>query len=124
MQWKENLWSEKTASREHYSAERMRLAVLGGESLQEMESWVTTMFSDVSSGLGSAESNAQAGKPFEVNSHPAFPAQYLQNSPHGFRGSYTVWFPPSKNNTNSASHSSYQVSILSTRRNQSTTFLI
>ena len=31
----------------HYSANRMKLVVLGRESLQELESWVQELFSDV-----------------------------------------------------------------------------
>ncbi|CAD7699759.1 unnamed protein product [Ostreobium quekettii] len=49
----------------NYSAERMRLAVLGGEPLDTLEEWVRTMFSVVPSGLGPEQNFASAGFPFE-----------------------------------------------------------
>lgn len=51
--------------RSHYSAERMSLAVLGGESLTQLESWIHELFSSISQGLGKAPSFSEQSFPFE-----------------------------------------------------------
>lgn len=56
------------ADRSQYSAERMCLAVLGGESLDTLESWVRDMFQVVRSGLGPRRDFSSAGFPFAVRS--------------------------------------------------------
>eukprot|EP00210_Caulerpa_lentillifera_P000591 g572.t1 len=49
----------------HYSAERMCLAVLGGETLPELESWIHELFSSIPSGLGPMPSFQDQSFPFQ-----------------------------------------------------------
>jgi nardilysin len=52
--------------RQQYSAERMCLAVLGGEPLDRLQAWVGELFDSVPSGKGPRPSFADAGMPYEV----------------------------------------------------------
>ena len=52
--------------RQHYSAERMCLAVVGGEPLDDLQAWVTDLFSAVPCGRGPRPAFAHAGLPYEV----------------------------------------------------------
>ena len=54
--------------RQHYSAERMSLVVMGGESLEQLEGWVWELFTPVSSGQLQRPTFFGAGMPFEVRS--------------------------------------------------------
>ena len=54
--------------REQYSAERMALAVLGGDSLETLEAWVKELFSHVPSGKGAIPSFEHLERPYEVKS--------------------------------------------------------
>lgn len=49
---------------EQYSAERMTLVVLAGESLDVLDRWVRTVFGSVSGGRGPPSSHAAGGPPF------------------------------------------------------------
>jgi len=51
--------------KEHYSAERMNLVVLGGETIEMMESWVVEKFSKVPSGKGPRPNFSAHGLPFD-----------------------------------------------------------
>ena len=53
--------------REQYSAERMTLAVLGGDSLETLEAWVRDLFSHVPAGKGPKKSFAHLARPYEVS---------------------------------------------------------
>lgn len=44
----------------------MRLVVLGGEPLDQLQQWATQLFSAVPGGRGDPPSFASAGPPFEV----------------------------------------------------------
>ena len=52
--------------RRHYSAERMSLVLLGGESLEELQSWVEAAFSGLPTGKGPRPDFSSAGMPFKV----------------------------------------------------------
>ena len=52
--------------RQHYSAERMSLVVLGGQPLDELQDWVTDLFSSVPSGKGPRPTFFDAGMPYKV----------------------------------------------------------
>ena len=54
--------------RQHYSADRMSLVVMGGESLDQLEGWVRELFTPVSSGQLQRPTFFGAGMPFEVRS--------------------------------------------------------
>ena len=54
------------ACRQHYSADRMSLVVMGGESLDQLEGWVRELFTPVSSGQLQRPTFFGAGMPFEV----------------------------------------------------------
>lgn len=49
-----------------YSAERMSLVVVGGQSLDELQGWVVELFSGVPSGRGGRPTFEGVGRPFEV----------------------------------------------------------
>jgi nardilysin len=51
--------------KEHYSAERMNLVVLGGETLETMENWVVEKFTKVPSGKGPRPNFTAHGVPFD-----------------------------------------------------------
>ena len=53
-------------ARQQYSAERMCLAVLGGEPLDALQGWVANLFARVPSGRGPRPSFAHVGPPYEV----------------------------------------------------------
>ena len=52
--------------RQQYSADRMSLVVLGGESLEQLEGWVRELFTPVTSGQLQRPTFSGAGLPFEV----------------------------------------------------------
>lgn len=52
--------------REQYSAERMALAVLGGDSLETLEAWVKELFSHVPAGKGPKQSFEHLDRPYQV----------------------------------------------------------
>ena len=52
--------------RQQYSAERMSLVVLGGQPLDELQHWVTDLFSSVPSGKGPRPTYFDAGMPYKV----------------------------------------------------------
>jgi hypothetical protein len=52
--------------RQHYSAERMSLVVLGGQSLDELADAVQRLFSAVPFGRGPRPEFSSAGRPFKV----------------------------------------------------------
>lgn len=52
---------------QQYSAERMNLVLLGGETLDELETWVRDEFRGVPGGRGPRPSYADAGFPFQVS---------------------------------------------------------
>ncbi|GMH33878.1 hypothetical protein BSKO_01712 [Bryopsis sp. KO-2023] len=78
-QWgnKKSLWTEPREKgldirselmkhyKNEYGAERMSLVVLGGESLETLETWVKEMFEAVPRGIGPMVDRADAGYPFE-----------------------------------------------------------
>eukprot|EP00884_Botryococcus_braunii_P020235 jgi/Botrbrau1/6896/Bobra.67_3s0015.1 len=49
----------------HYSAERMSLVLLGGESLDTLEAWARELFSAVPAGAGPRPSFSHAGEPYK-----------------------------------------------------------
>ncbi|KAL3144870.1 hypothetical protein ABBQ38_001970 [Trebouxia sp. C0009 RCD-2024] len=51
--------------RQQYSAERMSLVVLGGQPLEELQHWVTDLFSSVPSGKGPRPTYFDAGMPYK-----------------------------------------------------------
>ena len=51
---------------QHYSAERMSLVLLGGESLDTLQAWVQEAFAGLPSGKGPRPSFGAAGMPFKV----------------------------------------------------------
>ncbi|KAG7670534.1 hypothetical protein Ndes2526B_g00294 [Nannochloris sp. 'desiccata'] len=51
--------------KEHYSAERMNLVLLGGETLELMENWVVEKFAKVPSGKGPRPTFGTHGLPFD-----------------------------------------------------------
>ena len=53
--------------RQQYSAERMSLVVLGGQGLDELEQWVTELFSAVPSGKGPRPTFFEAGMPYQAS---------------------------------------------------------
>jgi secreted Zn-dependent insulinase-like peptidase len=57
-------------ARQHYRADRMCLAVLGGEPLDVLQQWVVDLFSAVPSGGGPRPAFSQAGFPYEVPAYP------------------------------------------------------
>jgi nardilysin len=74
---KKSLWDQPRAShvdirseilnhyKSHYSAERMSLVVLGGESLDTLASWVTEIFANLPVGKGPRVTFEGSGGPFE-----------------------------------------------------------
>ena len=57
---------KRDVHRQHYSAERMSLVVLGGQSLDELANTVQRLFSAVPSGRGPRPEFSSAGRPFKV----------------------------------------------------------
>ena len=55
--------------REQYSAERMTLVVLGGQTLEQLQQWVEDLFSAVPSGRGLQPTYFDAGMPYQVTHH-------------------------------------------------------
>ena len=52
--------------RNHYSAERMVLVLLGGEPLETLEQWVKELFLAVPSGRGPRPAFGHLGRPYQV----------------------------------------------------------
>lgn len=52
--------------RSHYDPKGMGLVVLGGESLDQLETWAKEMFSPVPAASEKAEIQKDYGPPFEV----------------------------------------------------------
>ncbi|KAF5827025.1 Metalloenzyme, LuxS/M16 peptidase-like protein [Dunaliella salina] len=81
-----SLWDKPTAAgvdvrgavldyyRRHYCAERMSLVLLGGETLDELQSWVTEIFQDLPTGKGPRPSFESMGMPFENRTLYVLPA--------------------------------------------------
>ena len=61
------------ACRQHYSAGRMSLAILGGEPLEQLQQWVLDLFGSLPAGDSPKPSFGHAGLPFKV---PASSPQY------------------------------------------------
>ncbi len=59
------VWSVR---RQHYSAERMSLVVLGGQDLDALAGAVQRLFSAVQAGRGPRPEFSSAGRPFKVRS--------------------------------------------------------
>lgn len=68
------------ACRQQYSAERMSLVVLGGQELDELEQWVSELFSAVPAGKGARPTFFGAGMPYQVHPHP--PGMLCMLGPH------------------------------------------
>jgi len=58
------------ARRQHYSAERMSLVVLGGQDLDALTDAVQRLFSPVPAGRGPRPEFSSAGRPFKVRTQP------------------------------------------------------
>ncbi|KAG1662577.1 hypothetical protein FOA52_003956 [Chlamydomonas sp. UWO 241] len=83
---KKSLWDEPKAAgidirgeilkhyEKHYSAERMCLCVLGGESLDTQEDWVRSLFEGLPSGKGPRPDFVDAGMPYKGRHFYAMPA--------------------------------------------------
>jgi secreted Zn-dependent insulinase-like peptidase len=52
--------------RKQYSAERMNLVILGGESLDTLEEWTRDLFCGVSGGAGPRPAFPDIGPPYQV----------------------------------------------------------
>lgn len=52
--------------REEYSAERMALALLGGDSIETLEGWVKNLFGQVPAGQGAKASFKGLPRPYKV----------------------------------------------------------
>ena len=72
---------DETARRQHYSAGRMCLAVLGGESLEELQQLVMELFSGLPTDEPAMPSFQHCGQPFEARP-PSFFSRCLHAS-HG-----------------------------------------
>jgi hypothetical protein len=60
-------WCCGCARRQHYSAERMSLVVLGGEDLDTQEQRVRALFGALPNGRGPRPSFKEAGMPYKVS---------------------------------------------------------
>lgn len=66
LQWESITCCACLLHREQYSAERMTLVVLGGQSLDELAQWAEELFSAVPSGRGLQPTYFDAGMPYQV----------------------------------------------------------
>ena len=80
--------------RQHYSAERMSLVILGGQDLDTLGAWSEELFAGVPSGRGPSPDFSNAGLPFQARprmSHQGLSGTiglklHSRISNHGLRG--------------------------------------